>query len=341
MFYLPGILKGLDSYWVMRAVLGALREIRRVHSLDLLDAHFGYPEGVGCVKAALAVNLPAFITMRGLERQILRYRWRRQQLIWALHRCAGIISVSESLRALAAECGVPPEKIEVIPNAVDRETFRLGDHEHARRVLGVKPDERLIVSVGMLVEGKGHHNLVDAIAHLRTKYAHLRLAIIGNAAHEPAYPEFLRRRIGEQNLGDSVQLTGSLPPEIVATWLQAADAFALATYDEGCCNAILEAMACGLPVVTTPAGDNARLVAPPERGYIVPIGQSSALCEALESALDATWNRESIARYDADYTWNEVANRTARYFRKRIGAGQHSHGEGSTRGSRLKRCLEP
>ncbi len=176
----------------------------------------------------------------------------------------------------------------------------------------------------MLVAGKGHHHMVDAVARLRTKYDRLRLVIIGGGAHEPAYPELLRRRIEQRQMQESVRLTGALPPQTVALWLQAADVFALSTDDEGCCNAILEAMACGLPVVTTPAGDNAVLVAPPHRGFIVPTGWSEALCEALEVALRGTWDRESIAGYAADYSWDEVARRTVRFFRQQIeSTGRH------------------
>jgi glycosyltransferase involved in cell wall biosynthesis len=318
MFYLPGVLKWLDSQWVNRAVAPTVRALEDDRPFDLIDAHVGYPEGVGCVKAALALRRPVFITMRGLERQILPLRWRGKQLLWALGRCTGIITVAESLKTLAVEQGIAPEKIEVIPNAVDRQTFRVGDRDEARRALGIGPSDRLVVSVGMLVAGKGHHHVVDAIARLQTRYDRLRLVIIGGGAHEPAYPEFLRRKINERELQETVRLTGALPPETVARWLQAADVFALSTYDEGCCNAILEAMACGLPVVTTPAGDNALLVAPPRRGFIVPTGWSHALCEALETALRGTWDRDSIASYAADYSWEEVARRTDRFFREQI-----------------------
>jgi teichuronic acid biosynthesis glycosyltransferase TuaC len=324
MFYLPGILKGLDSHWVKTAVLAALGEIGRVQPVDILDAHFGYPEGAGCVEAALALKLPVFITMRGLERQILPHRWRGGQLLRALRRCTGIIAVSESLKSLAAEHGIAPEKIEVIPNAVDRQTFRIGDRNEARRALGIELSDQLIVSVGMLVAGKGHHHLVDAIARLRTKHDRLRLVIVGGNAHERAYPDFLRRKINERKVQDCVQLTGPEPPEAVAKWLQAADVFALSTYDEGCCNAILEAMACGLPVVTTPAGDNAILVAPPRRGFIVPFGWSNALCEALGTALQTSWDRESIAGYAADYSWEETARRTVQFFREQIGRSERT-----------------
>jgi glycosyltransferase involved in cell wall biosynthesis len=318
MFYLPGILKGLDSYWVKRAVVPAVGALEREGPVDLIDAHFGYPEGVGCVKAGLKLGKPVFVTLRGLERQVLGYRWRSAQLVWALRRSTGLICVSRSLADLALAHGVSPEKVRVIPNAVDRKRFAPGDRAEARRFLGIEEKGRLLLAVGMLVHGKGQHLLVEAFARLRAKHPDLRLALVGGAAHEPKYPEKIRKMVEGLGLGDAVLLPGPQAPDRVAAWLRAADLFALPTYDEGCCNAILEAMACGLPVVTTPVGDNADLVDPPQRGLLVPPDNVPALADALESALGMSWDRNAIARYGADYTWDEVARQTACFFRERL-----------------------
>ena len=109
-------------------------------------------------------------------------------------------------------------------------------------------------------------------------------------------------------------------PEQVATWLRAADVFALSTFDEGCCNAVLEAMACGLPVITTPVGDNARLVDPPHRGFIVPVNDAEALASALSAALATDWDRETISQFESHYTWDEAARMTSDFFRSRLAA---------------------
>ena len=236
-----------------------------------------------------------------------------------MRRCTGIVCVSESLKTLAVDQGIAPEKIEVIPNAVDRGTFQMGDRDEARKELGIGPGDRLVVCVGMLVAGKGQHHLVEAIAELRAKDPRWRLALVGGAAHEPTYPAFLRARINELGIAGSVDLPGSQPPEKVATWLQAADVFALPTYDEGCCNAVLEAMACGLPVVTTPAGDNETLVAPPHRGFIVPTGRHDDLREGLDAAVRMDWDRRSIAEFGSGYSWDETARRTIHFFEERMG----------------------
>lgn len=271
--------------------------------------------------AGRRLRRPVFITMRGLERPILAHRWRGAQLRRALEQCTGIICVAEALKDLAVSEGIDPGKIRVIPNAVDRRTFRPRERDEARRILGIGSSARLVVAVGMLVSGKGYHLLVRAVARLRTKERGLRLAIIGGPAHEPDYSHKLRALIGELGLSEVVSLAGPQPPETVATWLNAADLFCLPTYDEGCSNAILEAMACGVPVVTTPVGDNVAHVAPPRRGLVVPVGDSDALAEAVEAALKTPWDRREIARHGEGHTWREVARQTARFFEERTGIG--------------------
>jgi glycosyltransferase involved in cell wall biosynthesis len=320
MFYIPRFLKCLDGFWVKRAVMSAVWDLERNAPIDLIDAHFGYPEGVGCVGAALALGKPVFVTFRGLESQILSDPWKGPQLRWAMNRCTGIICVSESLKDLAISNNVEGEKIRVIPNAVNRQVFTTGDKLQARMSLGIANDYPLIVSVGMLVHGKGHHLLVRALARLRNQIPAARVVLVGAAAHERHYPRFLNKLIADLGLGDAVTLAGSQSPEQVANWLRAADVFALPTFDEGCCNAILEAMACGLPVITTPVGDNAALVSAPQRGLIVPVDNVEKLALAMESALSMRWDRLAISRYGRDYSWSEAAQQTSCFFKERLEA---------------------
>src|SRR5262249_53308221 len=141
----------------------------------------------------------------------------------------------------------------------------------------------------------------------------------GGPAHEPEYPSRLRALIGALGVGESVVLPGSQPPDVVARWLNAADLFCLPTFDEGCCNAILEALSCGVPVVPTPAGDNFLHIDPPRRGLIAPIGDVDALTEEVEAGLELSWDRDEIARYGSDQTWEEVARQTATFFAERTG----------------------
>jgi len=320
MFYLPGVLKRWDSFWVRRIVLPSLRKLEAQGPVDVLDAHFGYPEGVGCVRAARKLGRPVFITLRGLERQILQSTDRRAQMLWALEHCTGIICVSQSLYDLARAQGIAPAKLRVIANAVERKVFHAGPQQEAKQILGIPAGHRLIVSVGMLVRGKGQHLLVEAFDRLRQRIGGLRLALIGGRTHERDYPKLLERMVFDLGLKDLVYMPGPQPPERVAVWLRAADLFALPTYSEGCCNAILEALACGAPVVTTPVGDNAKLVDPPHRGLLVPPDNCDSLVKGMELALSRAWDRQQIANFGADYTWQEVARQTVEFFRERLDA---------------------
>jgi glycosyltransferase involved in cell wall biosynthesis len=87
--------------------------------------------------------------------------------------------------------------------------------------------------------------------------------------------------------------------------LSAASVFVLATRNEGWANVFLEAMACGLPVVTTDVGGNAEVVSKPDIGLVVPFGDQPALTDAIASSLSKNWNRETILDYARANSWDQ------------------------------------
>jgi glycosyltransferase involved in cell wall biosynthesis len=319
MFYLPGVLKGLDSFWLRNCLLTELRHLRCGRPIDLIDAHFEYPEGVGAVRAARALGLPIFVTLRGLLTKYLQSPSRRFQCLRALRDATGIISVAHSLRRTAEAHGIDGSKIRVIPNAIDARTFAPGPQTEARTALGINPAGSLIVTVGHVQPIKGQHDLISALARVRARRGPVRLAIIGNDRFDPKYTRLVRQRIAEGGLGTEVSLLGQQSPERIAMWLRAADLFVLPTYHEGCCNAILEALACGTPIVSTLVGDNADYV-DTARGHLVPIGDVAALAAAIATALDQAWDRPAIAAPIAARTWDHVAEEILDFFRERLEA---------------------
>ena len=308
MFYLPGMLKALDARWLERSVHGQLAALHRAVGLDAIDAHFGYPDGVGCMRVARRLGVPVFITLRGMEVDALRTRGIRPQLVRALREADGCIAVSHSLRDLAVEAGADPQGILVAPNAVDRSMFCPGDREAARSRLGLPPEAPLIVSVGHLIAGKGHAVLVRALASVRRSQPGTRLAIIGGRAYEPEHPALLAQIARDAGVAEAVTFVGAVPPDAVASGLQAANVFALATEREGCCNAVLEALAAGLPVVTTPAGDNPRFVRDDVNGRLVGIDDVAGMAGALDAALGRAWDHDAISRALPVGNWSDVAD---------------------------------
>lgn len=114
----------------------------------------------------------------------------------------------------------------------------------------------------------------------------------------------LRALAVESGLADRVHFLGALAPEELKVPLSAADVFVLASSYEGWANVFLEAMACGLPVVTTDVGGNAEVVASGDLGAVVPYGDGDALEEAISSALVRPWNREAIRRHAETQSWD-------------------------------------
>lgn len=314
MWYVPGMLKSLDGRWLERAVLPRLRKWHGERPIDVVDAHFGYPDGVGCVRAARRLGLPVFVTIRGFEAERMGTPGIGEQITDALSAANGCISVSHSLRRRMIEYGVPAERIAVIPNAVDRDTFRPGNKVAARGALGVSPDDALIVSVGHLVSLKRHDIVLRAVARLRGRGRLVQLAIIGGADYEPDCPTALRRLASDLGLEAHVRFAGAIEPARVADWLRAADVFALGTRREGCCNAILEALATGLPVVTTPVGDNPYFVKDGENGALVPVADDEAMAQAIDLVLGREWDRRTISARLSVGTWQMVGRAVLGYF---------------------------
>ncbi|HEY6986401.1 MAG TPA: glycosyltransferase, partial [Rhodanobacteraceae bacterium] len=194
------------------------------------------------------------------------------------------------------------------------------------------PTGRLIVSVGHLISRKRHHVLIEAFARVRARYRDATLAIIGAKAFEPDYPAQLAQIAQRMGVGDAVRFVGNVPPQVVADWLRVAAVFALGTAREGCCNAVLEALGAGVPVVTTPVGDNAHFVKNGANGFLVPVDDAPAMAEAIASVFGREgWDRERISAELAVGTWQQIARDVLDFFEetlaRRNGDIPHFRGE--------------
>lgn len=323
MFYVPRVLKSLDAQWLQGSVAARLERMHRAQPLDAIDAHFGYPEGAGCIDVARRLGVPLFITIRGFEKEFVARRLVGPQLVAALRAATGVVAVSYSLKEFAVQQGVDATAIRVIHNAIDRQLFQPGDRAAARRMLGLDAAGPLVVAVGHLISRKRHHVLIDAFSRARSNLPGARLAIVGAESFEPDYPGELRARIAALGLTDSVMLCGNQAPDQVVHWLRAANAFALATAREGCCNAVLESLGTGCPVVTTPVGDNRHFVHDGENGFLVPVDDASAMADALVRALsESVWDPQAISAGLPVGSWYDVGREVLSFFAERIAAAR-------------------
>jgi teichuronic acid biosynthesis glycosyltransferase TuaC len=313
MFYIPGVLKSLDGVWLSRAVASTISEFHRSKPFDAIDAHFGYPDGAGCVDVGARLDLPVFMTLRGVENEQLQTRRIGDQLRRALDASAGCICVSHSLAETAIRHGVDERKVTVIHNSVERGLFHAGAPTRSRRDLDLPADRPIVVSIGHLIPRKRHHLLIEAFANSKIRKQGAYLAILGSATPDPKYASGLRTMIREKGLEDSVRLIGNRPPSEIGDYLRVADAFALLSAREGCCNAVLESLACGVPVLACDVGDNKYFVNE-SNGRIVPVDHVKEATDGLDDMLtNSRWDRASVATTLPVGDWNNVAERVIEF----------------------------
>jgi teichuronic acid biosynthesis glycosyltransferase TuaC len=301
--YFPRILKKLDGWLYGRGLTPWVRHFCRNGCPDLLDAHFEWPDAVGVSHIAKALGFPYVITLRGALWVYFRNENIKQQCLRALHGAAAIVSLSHSMAQVCRDLGVPPEKIAVVHNGVNRALFHPGDKQEARRKLNLPLEGRLVVCVSYYQRRKGIMELVRAIAGLPEN---VRLALVGSkVAREAAYYSDVLREIERLGLSRRVLRVGHEPHEKIPDYFRAADVSVLASYWEGCPNAVVESLACGTPVVATPVGSVPEIVVPGENGRIVPVGDVDALKDALHGILHRDWPPEKLSR--TVKSWDEVA----------------------------------
>ncbi|MAT66070.1 MAG: glycosyl transferase family 1 [Gammaproteobacteria bacterium] len=300
---LPGIGRRFDGLMLALGSRRLLRRLDRQGRVDLIDAHFGYPDGYAAVRLGRWLQRPVTLTLRGTEPRHSRTPGLRPRLLQALRGASHVISVSDSLRRVAIGLGVSPDKATVVGNGVDTDRFQPVDRGEARRRLGLPAQAQVLVTVGGLCERKGFHRVIEQLPQLRGRFPDLHYLVVGGPSAEGDWSERLKAQVTALGLEDRVRFLGSLPPEQLKGVLSAADVFVLATRNEGWANVILEAMACGLPVVATDVGGNAEVVNAPELGCIVPFGDGEALRAALEAALARDWDRRAIIDYARANRW--------------------------------------
>lgn len=149
---------------------------------------------------------------------------------------SGVICVSSKNKDESIALGLTSaEKCKVFPNGTNAELFFKQDKVHCRKQLGLPAEAFIVVFVGWFNERKGPNRVIEAITRLKDY---------------PIYSLFIGK--GEQDPNcENILFKGALPHEQVPVYLNAADVFVLPTLHEGCCNAVIEAMACGLPIVSS------------------------------------------------------------------------------------------
>jgi teichuronic acid biosynthesis glycosyltransferase TuaC len=298
--------------WINAACL-ALRvfpvaiRMRKQFRFDVIDAHFGYPDGISACLLAAALGVPFTVTLRGNETMHAHARICGWIMKWALRRAARVITVSRRLSEFALSAGVCAEKVSVIPNGIENGVFYPRDRMACRVKHGIAREARVILSAGSLIERKGHHRVLHAVSALKRQGSPCELLLAGGPGREGQFEECIHQLVRELGLERSVRLEGQVAPQQMAELMSASDVLCLASTREGWPNVIHEAMACGLPVIATDVGAVPEMMPSPEYGLVVPVGDQEALAGALLRALDKDWDRQAISAWAQSRSWQQVA----------------------------------
>ncbi len=301
---LPLIGRGLDGLSMAVCCLPLMRRLKRKFGFQIIDAHFAYPDGYAATLLARWLGVKSTITLRGTEVPLSKSRVRRALMCKALSRAERVFSVADSLKRHVASLGADAEKIRVVGNGVDVQRFSPVSKADARRRFEIPDSAQVLITVGGLVPRKGFHRVIECLPDLLQRYRQLHYLVVGGASPEGdnrAELQALAQRLGVE---DRVHFLGPIAPDDLKWPLSAADVFVLATSNEGWANVILEAMACGLPVVTTDVGGNREVVDDPSLGMVVPFGDRCALSDALSRAMSQRWDSAHIVAHARDNSWD-------------------------------------
>jgi glycosyltransferase involved in cell wall biosynthesis len=208
-------------------------------------------------------------------------------------------------------------RLELVPICVDTALFCAGDGDAARAGHGLAASDRVVAFVGRLEQAKGVVELVEALVLLRDHTPPVRLVVIGDGSQRDLMEETARR----SGVLDRIVFAGWVEHDQLPTWLRASDVLALPSAHEGLPTAVIEALACGVPVVATPVGDVPRLVHDGKNGLILRDRTPRTLAEALGRVLAAGWPAADVAASVSDYSAERIASLVSGLLREAAGFG--------------------
>jgi D-inositol-3-phosphate glycosyltransferase len=199
--------------------------------------------------------------------------------------CSRVLATTEQeKRSIVQYCDTTPERVRVVPCGVDLERFRLLERSAARRRLGIGERDRILLFVGRFAPIKGIDRLISAMASLKHR-DDVRLILVGGDG--PDAPETLRfkEQVRALGIGGNVDFAGRVPQEDLSAHYAAADVLVIPSYYESFGLVVLEALACGTPVLAAPVGVVEELLRDPALGRILPDMSPPRLAESIESYL--------------------------------------------------------
>jgi phosphatidylinositol alpha-1,6-mannosyltransferase len=317
--------RGLRRYGSLKFYLQTASRVRRIvrdHGIGLIHCGRNLPEGFVGYLVNRWCGVPfTFFTHGediGVSRRSREMAWMTRQVM--RRAMAAFANSFNTRRLLLEEWGYPDEKVRVIQPGVDATRFVPAERDEAVRAELGWANRTVLLTVGRLQKRKGHDTLIRGLKAIREKHPDVLHAVIGTGEEEVG----LRKLVAQEDLTRHVQFLGGVSDERMVQCYQQCDLFVLPNRDingdiEGFGMVLLEAQACGRPVLAGDSGGTGETMAPPHTGRVVNCDTPEPLVNAvLEMLADATRLREMGRRgrewVEGRFDWPAVADRTAAVF---------------------------
>ncbi|MEO8042943.1 MAG: glycosyltransferase, partial [Acidobacteriota bacterium] len=305
-------------YWSIRHYVDRLR---KKFPFDLIHANFGYPDGVVAAKLAERYNVPFVITEHASWTPWMdNYPKVHRQAVWAAERSALHIAVSRFARQTIAYYTGDSNKLRIVPNGVDVEVF-------TPRTNGDRMDPNQILYVGFMRHVKGVDVLLKAMQRLVKRNSKLKLVLVGGGIyrHSQAQESDLHAMARELGIEKNVSFVGIKTPSEVASYMRQSAVLVLPSRTETFGAVLVEALACGTPVVATTCGGTVDIV-DDSVGRLVPKENPDKLAKAIFEVVSERkrFNSDSLRDYAIkNFSWEEIARRTIDLYGEAIKNGNH------------------
>ncbi len=308
-----------EGFWVKIQVFtflffNVVYSLLKLRNMDVIHLHWPIPNGLGAFFLKKIYGIPYVTTVYGEEVHLSKRYHMRFILRWLVNNSSKIITISKATRSFCQKAGLDQDKIEVIPFGVDPDFFR---------PLEVYNDENIfqILSVGYLIQRKGFEYLIRAMPQVLEEHANARLKIVGSGPLETE----LKELIYELGLGDEVEIVKNISDDELLMVYNSADLFVLPSIvdsqgnTEGLGVVLLEAMACGLPVMGSNVGGIPDIITNNETGILVEEKDLQGISEAMKKLIKDEELRSILSKngYNSvkhNFNWKTLAKRYTEVF---------------------------
>lgn len=297
--------------------------LARQRRFDVLSTFFAVPSGVASMVLAKVLGLPHVLTIIGGDihdptkaLSPSRHALLRKVVSVVLNQADRVVAISSDVRERALSLYNPNKDIRVIGLGLTPPVFE----KMTRAEVGYSPEDFIVVAVGRLVRRKGFRHLIESVKYIRD--SQVRVVIIGDGPERAALGHLVR----QLGVGSKVDLLGFVPEEEKFQYLSIADAFVLPSAYEGFGLVFLEAMHCGLPIITTNVGGQAEFLEEPRTGFLLDRADATQIAGRIKTLMDYPEVRKQMSEFNQErvkhFHIEKVAVEYERMFEEAIGSAE-------------------